>query len=354
MRKHLHRAVLGLTTAALLGGTLVTPAQAATGRAGSAADWLAGELTDGIVHNDQYDFDDVGLTLDFFLTLRDLRVKRAVRSEILDAVEPLAGSYVGTGDEAYAAQHGKLLTAVQLGGGNPRTYADGTLVSTLRSLVRTEGRRAGRASDRSVYGNYTETIGQSFVVRAFALDRRKRLTGLTTDYLLRQQCKGGFFRESMTGSLNCQGGRAKGVSAPSVDATALAVEALWTARRAGVKGLGDDIRDALRWLRKAQNRNGSFTGNDVPNANSTGLAASVLVHSDYPGAARRAARWLSRRQVTAANSAGTPLRGEVGAVAYSTPAYRDGESEGITVTSRDQWRRATAQAALGLNVPGTR
>jgi hypothetical protein len=350
VRKHFHRAVLGLTTtAALLGGSLTAPAQAATPEADAAGDWLAGQLTGGIAYNEQFDFDDIGLTLDVYLALQELGVRPGAQDRILDAVEPQVGGYVGADGEAYAAQYGKLLTAVQLGDRRPGRYAGGGLFATLRTLVKDDGKRAGRASDRSEFGNFTETIGQSFVVEAFALAGRLPLAKSTTGYLLKQQCDRGYFRESMKGSLTCQGGRSKGVGEASVDATAIAVEALRTARRAGVKGLRDDIRDAHRWLRDAQNRNGSFTGNDVPNANSTGLAASALAHSAYPAAARKAARWVSRRQVTASNSAGTPLADEVGAVAYSTSTFRAGESDGITVTTRDEWRRATAQAAAGLN-----
>jgi hypothetical protein len=352
VRKHLHRAVIGLATAALVGG-VATPAQAATAEADAASDWLAGQLTDGIVHNEQYDFDDIGLTLDFFLALHDLRAKPAVRNQILDAVESHVGDYVGTGGESYAAQHGKLLTAVQLGDRGTGTYAGGGLFAELRTLVKDKGKRAGRASDRSDYGNYTETIGQSYVVEAFALAGRMPFAKSTTGYLLKQQCDKGYFRESMKGSLTCEGGRAKGVGTPSVDATAIAVQALTTARRAGVKGLGDDIKDALRWLRERQNRNGSFTGNGVQNANSTGLAASALAGS-YPKAARKAASWLTRLQVTAGNSAGTPLADEVGAVAYDKAAYRTGTDEGIIRSSRDQWQRATAQAAVGLDALGGR
>ena len=34
---------------------------------GSGTSWLAGQLTSGVVHNDQFDFDDYGLTVDFGL-----------------------------------------------------------------------------------------------------------------------------------------------------------------------------------------------------------------------------------------------------------------------------------------------
>ena len=51
---------LGLTAGA------TTPASAAAGR---PADWLESQLTDGLVHNDTYDFDDYGLTADTGMAL---------------------------------------------------------------------------------------------------------------------------------------------------------------------------------------------------------------------------------------------------------------------------------------------
>ena len=64
MSQHLRRyAVLG--AAALTAGVaLVAPARAdaATTPVGDGATWLAGQLTGGLVHNDQYSFDDYGLT----------------------------------------------------------------------------------------------------------------------------------------------------------------------------------------------------------------------------------------------------------------------------------------------------
>jgi hypothetical protein len=356
VRQHfLRRALLGLTTAAVLtGGSLVaTPAEAApTKRADAAADWLHRQLNDGLVHNGQFNLDDYGLTLDFFFAFKQLGVKPRARSHILAAIEPQVGKYVGTGGVLGAAQVGKLLTAVQSDGVDPRSYAGGNLFKRLNGLVNRDGRRAGRAVDEGGR-NFTETIGQAYVVRAYALGHR-RLTRLTTGYLLKQQCRGGFFRESMKHSLTCQSGRGEGFSHSSVDATAFAVIALKEARRAGVGRLRDDIRDALRWLRDHQNRNGSFTGNGTPNSNTTGLAASVLADSRYTGAARRAAEWLTGLQVTHRNAGGTPLAPAVGAVAYDRAGFRAGLQDGITVRSRDQWRRATAQAAAGLDALAAR
>ena len=46
--------------------------------------------------------------------------------------------------------------------------------------------------------------------------------------------------------------------------------------------------------------------------------------------------------------AGTPLAGQRGAIAYDHAALKYAKSHGITGPNRDQWRRATAQAAPGL------
>ena len=59
----------------------------------TGADWLAGQLTDGLVHNDQYAFDDYGLTIDVALGLaaaggQDARVA-TVAGAVADHVDEL-------------------------------------------------------------------------------------------------------------------------------------------------------------------------------------------------------------------------------------------------------------------------
>ncbi|WP_148575760.1 prenyltransferase/squalene oxidase repeat-containing protein [Nocardioides caldifontis] len=351
------RVLLGLTSiatsATMVAGTVAPATAAVSPQSKAAVDWVARELDNGIVHNDQFDFDDIGLTLDVLLGYQELKVRPAVRKQIVDAVEPLAGSYVGTGKESYAAQLGKLLTAVQQAGVRPSQYGSGKYLKRLQDRIRVKGKQAGRAVDRSQYGNFTKTIGQSYVVQAFALAGRGKYLRPTTAFLLKQQCKAGFFREDVVSSdFTCQAGRGKGQSAPSVDATAIAVMGLEAARRAGVKGLGDDIRDARNWLVKRQRPNGAFVGNGVANTNTTGLAAWVLADSKqkpHRRAALKAARWIRGHQVTAAKADGTPLAGDTGAVAYDAAAFQAGRTDGIVAETADQWRRATAQAMVGLD-----
>ena len=352
MLEHVRRATLALTTTALLTAGVAAPAVAATPQSKSSAGWLSRQLTHGIVHNDQYDFDDYGLTLDVFYALNALDVRARKQGKILDALESKVSDYTTYGGTTYSGPVAKLLNAVETAGIDPSTYGDGSLLSTMKSLVVTSGPETGRAKDDDAGGtDYSNTIGQAFAVRALSL-ADDDLKSSTTTYLLDQQCKKGFFRESMgtadNGDFTCAGGRAAGTSAPSVDSTAFAVMALRVARAHGVPGLRDDIHDAVRWLKGRQKDNGSFVGNGEVNSNTTGLAAAVLA-GPAPRAAAKAARWLDRFRVTKRLASDGALGGEAGAVGYDRKAFRDAVDNGIADNDRDQWRRATAQAAVGLD-----
>jgi hypothetical protein len=146
----------------------------------------------------------------------------------------------------------------------------------------------------------------------------------------------------------CQSGRRAGLSAPDVDATAYAVMALRTAKRAGVSGLGDEIRDALAWLVRAQGADGSLGGADTSSATSTGLAARVLNGTRFDDAASAAAQWVSTLQITPENSAGTARSSDVGAVADDTQKFTDA-ANGISESARTSWYISTAQGGPGLN-----
>ena len=369
MLKHARRATIALTTSVLVttGLAAAPAANAAPGdvkpRAVAAADWLAAQLEGGLVTSEYQDLDtgdwiaytDYGLTLDFFYAFDGLGVKRAVRRDILDAIEPQVESY--TGDQyRYAGATGKLLTAVQQQGIDPSTYGDGDLVGVLEGLVHTASdSEQGRAKDTfdpsdEWAGDYSNTLGQSFVVRALtAAD--SDLADETAEFLLKQQCSDGFFRVYMESSDHtCESGRATQQSGPSVDATATALLALVEARAAGLTGLGDDIKDAAAWLVTQQADNGSFADDGVANSNSTGLAAEALAALDRTNAAARAASWLASLQVTGKLVRTTEFkRADAGAVAFSKAALREGKQDGITRDVVYQWRRATAQAAVGLD-----
>lgn len=352
-------AAVATTTAVAAGGTLVAPpAQAATNDyAASAASWLTRQLDGGVVHNDQFDFDDYGLSIDVFFALRSLGRPAAASSVIRALRANPEAYYTFTGGHVFAGQVGKLAAAVDVHGGTPRSFGGANLVTLLQGRVdRTATAQRGRALDAGTTADFPDsgnTIGQSWVVRALA-GSDSPLADEAVGFLLRQQCTAGFFRENFeavgaSSAFTCNAG-ASGLSGPSVDATALAVQALVSARADGVAGLDDEIRRASAWLVTQQAANGSFVGNDIANTNTTGLAAVALAVSGRSRAAERAGAYITRLQVKAATAQRYPrLRREVGAIAYSPAALVAGRRDGIPVDQRDQWRRATAQAAIGVN-----
>ncbi|MEZ5097894.1 MAG: hypothetical protein R2731_18550 [Nocardioides sp.] len=344
------------TTAAVTALTTVltmAPAHAAVPPDQSAADWLAGQLTAGLVHNDQYGFDDVGLTLDVALALDQIGGHDTTLAEIDTAVQPKVAGYT-TGvdwgsDDIYAGATAKAVVFAHAVGADPASYGGSDLLAQLRGRVATADPIRGRLEDGAAT-DYANVIGQAYAVRALdpAGGRKARLT---LRYLLKQQCAGGYFRLSFTkakraADQTCDGGNPRKVSTPDTDATALALLALLSVRDPNVR-VDAAVQDAARWLRQTQGRSGGFGGGpstEKANTNSTGLAGWALAEAGSCKRAAKAAGWVVRFQV-GAPEAGTLLATEVGAVAYNRAAWRAGKADGITVETRDQWRRATAQAA---------
>ena len=347
---------VALATALVTGTALsATPAQAANSYGSSAAGWLSAQLTDGVVHNDQFGFDDYGLSLDVFFALKALDTRPAAAASVLDRLDDDPSAYIEFGGQTFAGSVGKLATAVELQGRDPRAFGGVDLVQRLEQRVHTAaGAEQGRATD-GPGDDFSNTIGQSFVVRGLT-GARSPLADEATTFLLKQQCAAGFFREGLTstgGSYACDGGTAT-ERTPSVDATGFAIQALTAAEADGVTGLDDDITAAADWLVTQQQASGAFEGNGTPNTNTTGLAATALVLAGRPNAAERAAVWIARRAVTDQLRSNNPaLRAELGAVAYDDQALAAGKRDGIPTELRDQWRRATAQAAIGVNAVRT-
>ena len=365
LRPAARRAALGLTTSAatvaLAAGLLAPPASAAqpTGRAEAASDWLADQLNPRDLVLSGYDdgtgtfvrYVDHGLTLDVYLAFKDLGVKRERREAILDSLETRVEDYVTAFGQTYAGSLGKLLTAVQRQQLDVDTYEDGDLLTRLQRMVKRGGKTDGLAEDASA-PDTTNTIGQSFVVRALAM-ADSNLADETTRFLLRQQCDNGYFRVyTASADRTCDGGTAA-ESGPSVDATAFAVQALLVADRRDVdvrqRRLDKALAAAEAWLVRKQRTSGAFRADGTANTNSTGLAAAVLADLGRKGRADRAAEWIRDLQVTRGLAQDGALGGERGAVAFDRAAFDDGVDDGITRGVRYEWRRATAQAAVGLD-----
>jgi hypothetical protein len=351
-----HRAFGALLSAALA-VTLVSAggsAQAATADpAHQAGDWLAGQLRHGLIHNGQFHFDDYGLTVDTAFALRAIgghphavhRIRRKLAAHVSNYT---TGVDFGAPGDRYAGAIAKLLVFAEDTGARPRHFGGFNLVRRLAARVSTSSPAKGRIEDKSGFGDNANTIGQIFAVRGL-LRAGSPLVRPASRFLLKQQCGAGYFRLSFDPDPTAADQSCTRTSVPDADVTALAVVELWRFRgRSGA--LGKSLVSARSWLRRHQKTNGSFGGSgptSASNSNSTGLAGWAFGASGACRAAGRAAGWLSDHQVSG-HLAGTPLAGERGAIAYDRAAMKAARRDGITQATRDQWRRATAQAAPAL------
>jgi hypothetical protein len=352
---HAHRASAALLST-VLAVTLIStgPARAAAGDpAHRGGHWLAGQLRHGLIHNGQFHFNDYGLTVDTAFALHTIgghpRAIRRMRHRLAAHVDDYTtGTDFGAPGDRYAGAIAKLLVFAQDTRGGTRHFGGVNLVKRLAARVSTSSPTKGRIMDRSSIGDNANTIGQIFAVRGL-LRARSPLAGTAATFLRKQQCGAGYFRLSFNPHPKSTHQGCRHTSVPDADVTALAVVELWRFRGRSA-GLGRSLREARDWLRRNQKANGSFGGSgptSAANSNSTGLAGWALGVSGACVAARRAATWVAGLQV-AGHRPGTPLAGERGAIAYDSAALSAARHRGITQAKRDQWRRATAQAAPAL------
>ena len=353
------------TWGAALAASALTVGLVATGPAASAAPkpvnpdasatWLAGQLTNGVVHNDQFDFDDYGLTADVGFALAAIDGNSPALRKLTKALSKHVDSWTTGVDfgssDVYAGSTAKALVFAQTVGENPKKFGGTNLVKQLTALVGTAGPTKGRVHDNSTSGDFANTIGQSFAALGL-MNARADAGKSALKFLLKQQCAKGFFRLDFSqpgaADQSCDGA-AKADRAPDTDATALTLINLLSLEHPSPKAM-DAAHKAISWLRKSQKDDGSFGGGpstEASNANSTGLAGWALASADWCPHAGRAAGWLAKLTVTS-DEAGTKLKKQRGAVAYDRKGFKAGLADGITADSRDQWIRATAQAAPAL------
>ena len=322
-----------------------SPAQASPADRGGH--WLSNQLTHGLVHNDQFDVDDYGLSIDTAFGLQAIGGHRHDVRQVRHAMAGHVGDYTGSGGEKYAGATAKLLVLVESTGGDPTHFGGSNLVKKHGSLVTRKGPAQGRIADQSQYGDFANTIGQILAVRGLTA-ARSGWAGAARTFLLEQQCRQGYFRLdfSKPGSAHQACGRK---SPADPDATSYAVVQLWRTSK-GHPRFRHALEKAATWLAGRERRNGSLVGGtstSTPNTNSTGLAAWALASAGRCVKAQKAARWVERLQV-GPQPTGSKLAGQRGAIAYDRAALKAGRHDGITTQSQDQWRRATAQAAPAL------
>jgi hypothetical protein len=366
MHSSLGRPVSAGVLALGLAAGVAAPAAAADDPkpARQGATWLVRELQDGVLHNDQFSFDDYGLTADAGLELAVLGGHRyavaAINRALAAHVDDYVSYPVGSGTHVSAGSLAKLVVLAQSSGAQPRSFGGHDLVAELTDRVSTSAPTAGRVQDRLAPGDtdpstdgdqadtdFANVYGQALAARGLG-NAGAASAASVTSFLLAQQCPAGWFRINLTADpASPRQGCDPATDTPDTDATSYTVIQL-SALRSRSAAVTTAIAHAKAWLRARQRAGGAWGGGNgasAPNANSTGLAAWALGRSP---ASRKAAVWLRRHQARDAGSCRTPLTPAKGAVAYDDAARADGRAHGITTPTRDQWRRTTVQALVAL------
>ncbi|MEV0679188.1 peptidase [Actinosynnema sp. NPDC050436] len=314
-----------VVAAAALSALLLAPAAhaapvTAKSPAEAAAGWLSRQLVDGerfetAVGADV--FPDQGLTIDALLAFDAAGVAQdsAGKAYAWLTAPATVASYTSDAEGArYAGAHAKLALAVLAQGGDPTGVGGVDLIAGLTALQA----ESGRFSDKSKWGDYSNTFSQSLAV--ITLARHGEAPAKAVEFLLGTACPDGGFPLDI-GKPTCTS---------QADATGLAVQALIAAGQTAQADAG------LKWLRDKQFANGGFPDHtqpdqlDVANANSTGLAAQGLRAGGRTVEADKAVAFLQTLQVGCGDAT-------AGAIAKDAKGFQAGNAV-----------RATAQAVLGL------
>ncbi|MBL0747228.1 prenyltransferase/squalene oxidase repeat-containing protein [Nocardioides baculatus] len=369
-------AAVALSTVALGAGVLAAPPATAdassalrSAKAGIktdstpsnvAADWITDELTNGLMVGQNGP--DLGLTLDTGLALVSVPDRDAGVAAINTAFKPRLNEYVGDGTkESYAGALGKAAAFARGAGENPIDYGGVNLVARLEERTADvpadptkepqAAAFAGRIFDKSESGNFANVVGQSYAVRELSLARSAEAAA-ARDFLLKQQCASGYFRlnfdKANVPSQSCVEG-APGSEADT-DATALAMINLIESNdtSAPVKAALDK---ASAWLVDKQRNSGALrsSGDGAQiNTNTTALGGYALGLMRQSDAAQKAALWVRKNQPVDKYKCRTALTSDTGVVAFRKDRIKGASTTGIPADARDEWRRATAQAILGL------
>ena len=322
--------------------------------------WLKKQLTGSLAvteYRDEWtdpenptwvEYTDGGLTADVAIALDAIGGRSRKVSAIGEALAPEVSNWTANGN--YANPVAKAAVTATTTGQDPRSFGGNDLIAQLEDRIADAAPITGRIEDGGGGSDYGSAIGQAYA--ALALGRADSPEADTTlAFLLEQQCSEGFFRLTLTADKAAadQSCDADTTSVPDTDATALAVILLGELDSAD-PDVDRVIDHAVRWLKETQKSNGAFGGGTSTaraNSNSTGLAAWALGDFGACGRAEKAAEWVRSLQVRGTLRR-TELAGEKGAIAYDRAAYRVAKDRGIKRIARDEWFRASAQAAPGL------
>jgi hypothetical protein len=286
------------------------------GAAGTAIDWLVGQLVDGDHQETTYDgqvYPDYGLTVDTLFALEAAgRFDEAAKVAAWLVQPDNLIAYLGDGEMAlYPGAVGKLGLALN----SPGLYVTLEGQAAPEAMVEAlTGRLAdtGRFQDISEFGDYSTPVGQALAIMFLA--QQGKLEGLAPDpvaFLATAQCEDGGFPSTFEYEEGCE-------SDP--DTTAFVVQALAVAG-----GHEDAVTTAVTHLINFQLPNGHWSSFDAEAPNSVGLAVAVLSQVDS-------------EEARAAVSLGLQALEEWQLPDGAFPAADSAEGDA----------RATAQAVLGL------
>jgi hypothetical protein len=316
-------AVVCVASAALVApGSAGATGPRAAQKADAAAGWLARQLVDG----DHFEVDfggitfpDAGLTIDGILAFALAKASDTNGAEAiawLAEPENLTG-YIGDGEaEAYAGATAKASLAAQVRGLDPARFGGVDLPTRLRELLTP----AGRFSDRSVFGDFSNAFTQSFAIITLSRTAGGAPAASVT-FAANTQCPDGGFPMAFEVT----------PCASDTDATAIVVQALLASGRYA------KAQQGLNWLVSRQQSNGGLSAGDgaaavAPNTNTTGLAAQTFRSGGRLSAAQKATSFVLGLQVGC--DADPAQRG---AIAFDGTGFDP--ATGV---------RATTQAVLGL------
>ncbi|MFN8052660.1 MAG: prenyltransferase/squalene oxidase repeat-containing protein [Acidimicrobiales bacterium] len=335
-------AVVWLATPGLGGESGAQPAVSSPGAAYRATTWLAGQADNGAFGD--AGAVDWGLTADAALADAASGLGSAgtaavdqLRAHVAAYVSPLGGADRAAGPLA------KLLVTAAVYGADVTSFGGWNLRAEVLALVKsTPGDvNAGRIQS-VVEPDASNGFSQSLAV--IGLARTGTVPPAVVTYLLHQQCPDGGFRLFFTGA----GGSCTASTQSDTDTTGLAIQGLLAV---DTPAADQAVQSAVAWLLARQTADGSFKGTgptSAANSNSTGIAAQGLRAAGHPDEAALAAGWLRSLQLGCDVTA-SGLVADRGAIAYSVAVRDSTIADGaISPTFRDQFRRSTAQAVLGL------
>ncbi len=271
-------ALAALSAAALGLGSAASAGAAVPASAGAAGTWLEHQITanggglpgSGLVPGHPY---DVGLTEDAVLALTAAGEGTSAAARAATATAAAQATWfttVNVSSVRLAGPLAKTLLVAEVQGADPHAFGGTDIEGRLRAVMATSGASAGRFEDQGAGADSSNGFSQALAILGLL-----RTTGgvppAAVTFLLQQQCPGGGFRLLYDSGSSCSA-----ATEDDPDATGLAVQALSALPASASVTAARDA--AVAWLKSAQNpTTGSFSGSgptaNVPNANSTGLAA---------------------------------------------------------------------------------